>query len=147
MRVSHAGGDGSSEAELDLTVRLAKGGGTNCVSPVVPVLVLVLIPEAQRSLLSQDADAGVTSLRRHRGDDLPGVDDRVVTFDTAEQRVPVVSSDCVETSSENSRSYVTSWRRHACYSRPIVCSDVVHLNRVQVGNAVEASHHVDVVVE
>lgn len=42
------------------------------------------------SLLPQNADARIATLGRHRRDHFPGVDDRVVTFDAAEERVPVV---------------------------------------------------------
>lgn len=42
------------------------------------------------SLLSQNADAGVAPLRGHGRHHLPRVDDGVVTFDTAQERVPVV---------------------------------------------------------
>lgn len=56
-------------------------------------------------------------------------------------------SDGVQTSSEHSCSYVTSRGGHAGNRCPVVCSNVVHLNGVQVWNAIKAAHYIDVVVE
>lgn len=55
--------------------------------------------------------------------------------------------DGVETSSENSCSYVTSRSSHTGNSGPIVCSDVIDLNRVEVRDTIKASYYIDVVVE
>lgn len=59
---------------------------------------------------------------------------------------PFLPSDGVETSSENGCSYVTSRSGHTGYSGPIVCSDVVDLDRVEVWNAIKASDYIDVVI-
>ncbi len=59
----------------------------------------------------------------------------------------ILPSDGIETSSENGGSYVTSRCGHTGYSGPIVCSDVVDLNGVEVRNTIKASHHINVVVE
>lgn len=55
--------------------------------------------------------------------------------------------DGVQTSSQDGCSYITPRCGHAGYSRPVVCSDVVHLNRVQVRNAIKAPNDIDVVVQ
>ena len=64
-----------------------------------------------------------------------------------DQDTPSLPGDGVETSSENGCSYVTSRSGHTGYSGPIVCSDVVDLNRVEVRNTIKASNYIDVVVE
>lgn len=56
-------------------------------------------------------------------------------------------SDGVQTSSEHSRSDITSRGSHTGYGCPVVRSNVVHLNRVQVRNAVKTAYYIDVVVE
>lgn len=47
----------------------------------------------QRSLLAEHADACVAPLRRHGGDHLPGVEHWVVTFDAAQQRIPIIPGE------------------------------------------------------
>lgn len=59
----------------------------------------------------------------------------------------MLPGDGVEASPEDRRSDVTPRRRHAGDGGPVVGSDVVDLDRVQVRNTIKASHDVDVVVE
>lgn len=61
--------------------------------------------------------------------------------------VPSLPGDGVETPSENSGSYVASRGGHTGHGGPVVGPDVVHLHRIQVGDAIEAPDHVDVVIE
>lgn len=68
----------------------------------------------QRSLLSQDADACIAPLSRHRGNNLPGVDNWVITFNTAQERVPVISGGRGETNREDRGVYnhnIQRWTR------------------------------------
>lgn len=53
----------------------------------------------------------------------------------------------VESPSENGGSYVTSRSRHTGYSRPVVCSDVVDFDRVEMWNTIKPSNHINVVIE
>lgn len=59
----------------------------------------------------------------------------------------ILPSDGVKSSSEDRCSYVTPWGRHAGYSGPVVCPDVVNLHRVEVRNSIKPSHNINVVVE
>lgn len=55
-------------------------------------------------------------------------------------------SDGIESAAQNSGSHVAARRGHAGHCGPVVGADVVDLYGGKVGSAVEASHHIDVVV-
>lgn len=71
----------------------------------------VCLSSRSRSLFPQDADACIAPLRRHRGDHLPRVDNWVITFNTAEERVPIISRERCETNRVYSFILTRVWRK------------------------------------
>lgn len=53
-------------------------------------MFVLLVPD-RGLFFSQNADSGIAPLGCHGCDDLPGVDNRVVTFDAAEEGVSIIS--------------------------------------------------------